>query len=321
MEDYATEILVGLIEANKEIFRDFAKNILEIPGDNFQIESQRRFNLKDDTDFIVDIVIENQDTICFLENKVNSSEGERQLERYSKVLNNIQKEKNKDIYLRYCTKYYDKKDIIDINFKQFRWVNVYRVLKKYENNKMIREFLEFLRGEDMVTAGNFNFQDLIVLANLNATFSKINECFDNLRSIFSDGFGKLNHSSTIKQIKDTNGCWLWRDNAFGEGYSEVCLGISLSECDGKIIPYLVVSVYCMKNNSKYDEFKKYIEKNEDFFEYIDIEDNRSDAWFEEPLSNFIASDNQFEEIEEWFIEKLDKLNEFRKRTPELEWNC
>lgn len=93
---------------------------MKIQGDNFTIKSQRKYQLKDDIDCIVDIVIENEAMICFLENKVNSSEGDRQLERYTKVLNEINVKRNKEVYLRYCTKYYDKKDIKDINFIQIR---------------------------------------------------------------------------------------------------------------------------------------------------------------------------------------------------------
>lgn len=69
-------------------------------------------------------------------------------------------------------------------------MNIYKRLKAYEDNKMVKEFLNFLRSEGMATAGDFNFRDLIVLSNINSTMPKIYECFDNVKESFENKFGK-----------------------------------------------------------------------------------------------------------------------------------
>lgn len=319
LEDYTTEILVGLLQENNNILDDFTENILDIEGECFKVDSQKRYYLKNDTECIVDIVFESKDSVCFLENKVNSKEGDRQLERYSKVLWNIQKECGKKVYLRYCTKYYEVKSVEDMNFKQFRWMNVDKFLKKYENDKMVKDFLDFLRSEGMVSSGEFNFQDMIVLSNINNTFSKINECFDNVEGKFKDVFGEATRTTTVKQIKEYNGYWLWRKDVLGDGYSEVYIGICVSNSEDKTTPRLQVGIKCGKNNSMNSDFNKKSHDNEGFFDFIDIDDDESCVWFEEGLSRFIDSEGQLEEIENWFTKRIDDLNEFRKNTYELNW--
>lgn len=320
LEDYTTEIIVGLLKSNNYMLDDFVNDILEISGDSFRIESQRKFYLKNDIDCIVDIVIENEDIICFLENKVNSTEGNRQLERYGKVLDSIFKEEKKNIYLRYCTKYYDKKNINNIDFKQFRWMDVYRFLKKYEECEIVKEILEFMRSEEMSSAGEFDFQDMIVLSNINYTFSKINECFDNVRVIFKEILGISKQTSTIRQINESNGFWLWMESVFGKGYSEIYVGFSISENEGKVIPRLMVGIKCKKNNDKFNKFNEIINREDSIFDYKYLGDDASNAWFEESISKFLSSKNQLDEIQEWFCERIEEINDFRKNSSELDWD-
>lgn len=316
LEDYVTEILVGLLKSDSRILEDFAKDILNIEGEGFKIESQRKFFLEDDVDCIIDVVLENDSTLCFLENKVNSVEGNRQLERYTKVLKNT----NKNIYLRYCTKYYDKKDIKDIDFKQFRWINVYKFFEKYKENILVTEFLDFLRGENMNSAGDFNFEDMIVLSNINSTFSKINECFDCIKNILPNDFKLSKRTSTIKQFNNSDGYWLWEEYIFGKGYSEYYIGFAISEIDDKVIPVLNAGIKCEKGNDKFDKFKIAIERDNISFDFKDVDEYEAMAWFEEPISNFISSKNQLEEIEKWFRLKIEQLIQFKSINKHLDWN-
>ena len=319
LEDYTTEILVDLLRKNKDILSHFVTEILEIQEENFQIESQKKYYLEDDINCIADIVLKNEKNICFIENKVNSKEGERQLERYAKVLNNIFKEEKKNVYLRCCTKYYDKKEINTLDFKQFRWMDVYNFLKQYEEREIVKEFLEFIRSEEMSSAGEFDFQDMIILSNFNYTISKINECFDNIIDIMEEHFQNLNRTSTIKQINDSNGFWLWKENILGIGYSEVYLGISVLAIQGKSVPRLMAGINIKKNNSQFDQFKKYLEDENVIFEKFYIGEDKIDVWFEESFSKFIPNENQLDEIQDWFFEKLKKVNDFKKKSNKLNW--
>ena len=79
LEDFITEILVGVLENDNELLDSFVNNILEIEGTGFSIESQVKYNLDNDINCIIDIVVSNDENICFIENKVHSSEGKDSL--------------------------------------------------------------------------------------------------------------------------------------------------------------------------------------------------------------------------------------------------
>lgn len=138
IEDFTTEIFASILTKDNELLTTFMNEVLLVEGCNFKIETQQKYYLQNDIDCIVDVVIHNQDTLCFLENKVNSPEGYRQLERYKKVLEQFQKQKN--IHLRYCTKHYDLKQITDINFHQIRWQDIHRFLLDHDDDSMIADF-------------------------------------------------------------------------------------------------------------------------------------------------------------------------------------
>ena len=108
LEDFTTEAFAGILKYDPIIKNEFIRVFLKIPQGEYQIKTQVKYDLENDMNCIVDLVFENEDIICFIENKVNSKEGYRQLERYSKVLD-IYNLENKKTYLRYCTKYYDNK--------------------------------------------------------------------------------------------------------------------------------------------------------------------------------------------------------------------
>lgn len=254
------------------------------------------------------MVVKNKESICFIENKVNSSEGDRQLERYSNVLNEIKVNDNKRVYLRYCTKYYDKKDISNINFEQYRWSDVYTFLNQYKENKIIEECLEFLRSEGMSSAGDFNFQDLIVLSNINATIAKMDECLDMVKPKLTECFGKPYERDyeRLKQICQNEEYVMWTENIIGDGYSEVIVGFEFR--DESKIPKVIVSLVIAKNNSEFVRFTNKINEGEKIFDGC-VEDTGANIYyFEKPLSDFISSSNQSKEICEWFAKKIDIIN-------------
>lgn len=315
LEDFTTELLVGTLEKDKELLDKYVNDVLKVDGAGFLIKSQGRYYLDDDINCIVDIVIENDEHVCFVENKVNSCEGERQLERYTKVLNNINKEQGKQIHLRYCTKYYDQKENnFNIDFEQFRWCDIYKYLEQFtDDNKLIEEFLIFLRGEDMASAGTFNYEDLMTMNKINSTIAKMNECLDNVKQKLTESFGETYERdyARLKRIVDNNQYYMWSPNVIGEnGEALVVVGFNLDNEQTNNIPMLMVSLYIDKANSKFKEVKELDEEEKaDFCKLHDY------GWaieyaFVKPLSDFISSEKQTEEICEWFEEKINKIKDF-----------
>lgn len=157
---------------------------------NFKASTQIRYSLPDDVNCIIDLVFKNEDSICFLENKVMANEGDRQLERYATVLENIKQESGQNVFLRYCTKIYDPKSVQDIDFYQFRWQRVYEFMKKQEESELITSFLELLRSENMAGTSDFNVGDIMVLKGMIESISKLDEVLDLAKPSFIKFFGK-----------------------------------------------------------------------------------------------------------------------------------
>ncbi|MTI80847.1 MAG: hypothetical protein FH758_08185 [Firmicutes bacterium] len=307
---------------NQDLLNCFVNEILNITGKNFIILSQKKYQLDGDIDCIVDVIIVNEDVVCFLENKVHSGEGERQLERYTEVLKRINYNEGKEVYLRYCTKYYDPKEIPGVNFKQFRWANIYNFFATYyPQNDLVKEYLSFLRSENMAGTNDFNYNDLITMTTINSTISKMDEILDLAKPKLTELFGTpyQRDYERVKQVCMHDRYAMWSMDVFGEGYSEVLLCFEFSSVDEGLAPFLVVQCYCDKKNNKFKEYKSILEEEKDFFDYVEIEDYGCWGWFEKPLSDFMSSQNQIEQISDWFIEKLVDLSKFRERTEPLGW--
>lgn len=168
LEDFTTEILVHILNANSDIMSLFVSNILKIEGDNFIASSQETFIFKQRGRHFckIDVVFRNENQICFLENKINSEEGNNQLINYSDVLDELDIYAQK--YLRYCTKFYEDKMHIQANdFLQFRWCNISNFLQKWKNRDVIKQFLEFLEHHQMGNSTDFTIQEISALQSIN----------------------------------------------------------------------------------------------------------------------------------------------------------
>lgn len=310
LEDFTTEIFVGVLEENQELLDKYVNEILKIDGSNYSINSQVKYSLCDEKDCIIDMVIKNEDTICFVENKVNSLEGDRQLERYSKLLKVIKQNEGKKIYLRYCTKFYDKKELDDINFIQYRWSDIYRFLEEYtEENNFIEEYLEFLEEEGMSSAGDFNYQDLIVMSTINSTIAKMDECLDNVKDTLINNFGKPyeRDSERLKEIVKSETYKMWVNDIIGDCGSRIDVGFTLESGLETQAPFLSVDLFVYPNNNKYEYIISKQEELESLFDINYSDDDRILFSFEKPLCDFITKESQINLMCDWFNEKINKV--------------
>lgn len=220
------------------------------------------------------------------------------------------------MFLRYCTKFYDPKNIDNIDFLQYRWSNVYRFLEEYKS-ELIYEYLEFLRGEGMAGSGDFNYEDLITLKNIYKTLSKMDECLDEVKVILENTFNSKceNKSERTKQIKESQ-LYIARIKNLNEYRIEVGAGFDMDD-EGEVLSPTIIVYLFLENKSdiacKFKEYhKKYINNK------IDIKDYSTDKnlyyVFEVPLINFFNSENQVTDIISWMSDKIivlrDILNEF-----------
>ncbi|MHC5744789.1 MAG: PD-(D/E)XK nuclease family protein [Nostoc sp.] len=118
-EDFFTEIVAYFLSLNKDILIDWLKHHSIISDDNYssiKISTQQEHQALaiHTEDSRLDIVIElstglNTDVI-FIESKIGSTEGWRQLEKYAEILSNLPNVRHR--ILIYITRDYDPKEEI-----------------------------------------------------------------------------------------------------------------------------------------------------------------------------------------------------------------
>ena len=167
LEDFCTDILVGILQKDENLLRRFCIDVLNIPenevGESLRIESQGHHKANEicTKQSFIDIEISGNGFLCFLEMKVESKQNnsqctnERQLPKYNTAL---LRKNYANSYLRFCTKYNefvpdtDKKDFLKKKgyFEQLRWHKIYKFLSvNFNDDNLVNEFLEFLDSKNM----------------------------------------------------------------------------------------------------------------------------------------------------------------------------
>lgn len=312
LEDFTTEALVGILNLNEEIKASYITNFLNLPEDKYQIRTQSKYPLQNDIDCIIDIVIEGDNNICFIENKVDSSEGHRQLERYSKVLNTYFLEKS--TFLFYCTKYYDKRSFQGNNFKQFRWFELAKFLKQYRDNSLINSFLMFLKKHDMDNDLIFSAKDFITFNNLQNVIDKTSIYLERAKPFFEESFnlnGKITDGRTIKDIlKHNRLVYIARNIVEGDGYSEFKYGFQLEK------PNVYISIWIDKSNFNHKELSNLVERNNYGFLIYNYDIGMA-IELKNDISEYLNNEDAEIEIVNWFKDACEKLVLFINKTKEV----
>jgi len=312
LEDFTTELFVGLLNIEKEIKKSFISDFLDLPNADYYLRTQVKYELKNDTNCIVDFVIESDDLICFIENKVNSKEGKRQLERYGKVLDSYSKKTK----LLYCTKYYDNKGYSNHHFKQIRWFEVAKFLNKFEDNSLVVEFINFLTTHKMAQKLTFSAQDFLTLENLQNILSLTNEHLDRVKPIFQETFKspkKISDVRSVSQVLRHNRLiFMFSDIISENGWSEIKYGFQLGN------PAIYVGIWIDKKNNAYTDFIKAIEPFKNKFIIKKIEIGIS-VELKKDISVYLNDDDADTDIANWFKDAFIEFGNLIKNTSNLNW--
>ncbi|MBG1258681.1 PD-(D/E)XK nuclease family protein [Nostoc commune] len=184
-EDFFTEIIAYFLSLNNDILLGWLKYHSIISDENYssiKISTQQEHKrLESHTeDSRLDIVIELSDglntDVIFIESKIGSTEGWRQLEKYAEILSKLKNVRHR--ILIYITRDYDPKDEIKtpgfnletkVNFYQFRWHQFYAHLQQHATDILAQEILIFMRRNGMSTTNQFSSVDLLTMVNFNKT--------------------------------------------------------------------------------------------------------------------------------------------------------
>lgn len=298
LENFTTEVLVGILKKDRTLLDKFVNSKLDIPGSNFDIESQVYHFGK-----YIDIEIKNKNTLIFIENKVNAPENDQQLKNYREILDKINKEGG---HLILSTRYIEGSYNLT-NFQQIRWLTVYDFLKKNnENDSLINEFLNFMIMNNLGSEVKFKQEDLVQLSSTKEILVKFNE----YKIIFKKAFikeisGKFNEPDVFKRIlgygdlivqkEYKNGLWVGAGLSFNdEPRLTVWIWIHKTTIDNEIIMALLRNEFG-ENSSTIKIHEKGLE-----------------------IFSLLADDEQ--NIEGWYTINLKKINNFIVKTNnELNW--
>lgn len=316
LEDFTTEALVGVLNIEQEVKQAFIEDFLHLKIQDYHIKSQVKYSLKDDTDCIVDLVIEGENNICFIENKVNSNEGYRQIERYGKVLDNYSKN-GFQTSLIYCTKYPEKKEYGLHNFKQIHWHQIAKFLKKYNSNNLVQEFIIFLTTNDMALDTTMNTKNYLTIENIQNTLNILNSYLEKEKPVFEETFiteTKVSDGRTMSQILNHNRLiYYYKDIIANGGWSEIKYGILLNE------PSIYVGIYVDKSNYDFDNLREALNETKVPFEIHEYNKGIS-FLLKKSISRYLNDENGELEISEWYKNAFMRFASFIREKNYLDWN-
>ena len=299
----------------EEIKNSFLTNFLKLPKDDYLLKTQMQYSLEDDTDCIVDFVIESENHICFIENKINSKEGYRQLERYGKVLETF-KENNFDTKLFYCTKYFDDKTYVKHEFEQIRWYQIAKFLKSFQETSLVTEFINFLIKQDMAQELTLNATDFLTLENLQNILKTTNDHLDRVKPAFERTFKsniKISDVRSTSQILNHNRLIYMLKSILGEnGWSEIKYGFQLNN------PAIYVGIWIDKSNEQFDGFVKAVEQKENHF-ITNKRKNGISIELKKDISIYLNDEESDSKIANWYKNSFNEFAKFIRSTPELKW--
>lgn len=319
LEDFTTEAFVGILKFDHSLLNDFCVMFLGLEQEEFSIKTQVKYSLEDDINCIVDIVIESQNQLCFIENKVNSKEGYRQLERYSNVLN-LFKSADKRTYLFYCTKKFEEKKIIEHQFAQFRWFQLAKFLEKHSSKSPVTEdFLKFIKLKNMSQDLTITSKNTFVIENLFETLDLINGHLNRVKPLFIQTFKKeanrINDGFSMTQIANHKRLIYYFKEIIGnqsDGWSEIKYGFQLNN----------LTIYCGiwidKKNSEYNNLKNHILNNSYEFEILD-KPNGFAIELSESLGKYLNDVDGDEKILDWYQNTFNTFLELIEDTKHLSW--
>lgn len=320
LEDFNTECFAGILNIYFEIKSDFFYNFLKLPKDDYEIKTQYRRELIDEQRCIIDLAFIGKQNICFIENKIESSEGYEQLTRYGKILDTHFNEAKK--YLFYCTKYSELKNENNnydcYNFKQFKWFEVAKFLKKYsKDNLIVKDYLIFLKKYGMEQDNTFKIENLMSMENILKTIEIVEFHINNSKENFHKLFGSQKYNSNFNwtQLREHGRFCHYNSKVLDSDtnkYSEILYSIEFESLS------LNCHLYVSSDNEQIDNFKKINFNNP----CLVLENNPwgSAVYRNENLGKFLNDDNSDTLIKNWFLESFYIFKQLIDSNPQIKWN-
>ncbi len=178
-ENFLTEIFAYCLK-NDEVFRkSFFVNINLFEYNDSQIKESIKTQYITKTKGRPDICLKDDNNLIFIENKIDSLQGENQLKNYKNDLLSIENNKIKNKSLIFITKHYEETNIskeLNFNFIYLRWFDVYELIQK-PTNEITKELALYLEKEKMSKKLDFKKEHESFFRNFEEVFYIIKDFF------------------------------------------------------------------------------------------------------------------------------------------------
>lgn len=313
LEDFTTECFAGVLSHHTNVLDTFAE-WLRLPKERYKVRTQVRYALENDQNCIVDMVLESAGCICFIEVKVHSKEGWRQLERYSNVLDGIIK---KEKFLIYCTKFIDAKTVSGHNFKQFRWTDIATLLSKsYNEIPLVKDFIHYLKVHDMAQDYDLTTNTVITMQHFMKTYTAIEYHIQQAIPAFNSLFpsARLEKENSLNKIGefDRIGRVAKRITLDKHNYSEILYCIHLTTVK------MQTQMWFSNTHPQVHQLRKLVEKHAVLKYWQD--ENGLGIFMDCKLYPFIEDKNADDKIKEWFYGSFQVFQSFIVENEDVDWD-
>ncbi|WP_435924154.1 PD-(D/E)XK nuclease family protein [Paenibacillus sp. DYY-L-2] len=337
-EDFLTEVFAELL-CDQETMVDFLGKVLEIPVQKVEhssITTQVTFpalpnhQMDSRPDMVIRFYEGQKPYVLFIESKLGSLEGTDQLSRYVDHLSVLTNQGTK-CYLFYLTQYSDEKDASlvlashkNIVFRQMRWFQIFKWIKQLESNNIYAsKVLDYMEEIGLEDNRQFTPVDVYAIQNMNRLQRMMDECLDGVvDGVMTKHFGKaFQQSNRHTQLKYMER-YVKASEQEGRA-TEVVVGFYLTDHDypNVSVVYEFCSRRCPKNTEVVAAMHNFIsthtdwetfELNSDDVEWKGISCSRR-------LVDFLHYEDHINEIQKFFLEKLNELHEIKVKNPDLYW--
>jgi hypothetical protein len=342
LEDYFTELFAYLLQDAPEILTGLLLRfgLTRLPGQVFaRVDTQVSYGQLEghDRDSRPDMVLRleagDQIGLLFIESKIGSTEGPKQLRRYAEQL--AAQPKIAERTLVYITRDYEPKDASKllrgfdagaVRFIQLRWYEVYYFLKKtFTSHWLAREVCRFMEKNRMEQALQFNPADLLALSNFRQAKAMMDESLNGplMRRLQQFGGEKIKFDLAMEQferhnryiiiLRQLNGLWagigyfMPTEDPFG--YPEIGLMLEVDTKAAKQ-PQDVVKAMQEVVAAQPQEWKDYNQSMTR--QWVNI-------YRRQPLQNFLQGPDHQQKVRAYLLDCIDALDAIRSRYPQLSW--
>ena len=195
-ENFITEIFAYCLTNDSYFQSEFLKFIgCTTQCNDFSCQTQHFDKEFGKPDVLIKI---SDDTVIVIECKVDSVQGETQLERYSRFLDNQKQNKR---YLIFLTRFSEDVSSIDSrhNFRHIRWYEIFDILRS-SDNLISKEFATYLTEQKMSRDVSFTKSELNALKSIKEVVSKMDDFLLHMKDIL-ERYSK-NKISFLKKLSN-----------------------------------------------------------------------------------------------------------------------